>query len=59
MIGQAWESVWLVRIMLAGLGLPLLVVAYQWAQHARLFEHEPVLVPARHRGARPSRFDAA
>jgi hypothetical protein len=52
-------SVWLVRALLAGLGLPLLVVVYQWAERARLFEHQPVLVPVRPRGARPSSFDAA
>jgi hypothetical protein len=59
MIGLVWGSVWLVRALLAGLGLPLLIVLYQWAERARLFEHEPVVVPARHRGDRPTRFDAA
>ena len=59
MIGQALESVWLLRALLAGLGLPLLVVVYQRAERARLFEHEPALVPVRHGGDRPNRFDAA
>jgi hypothetical protein len=37
--------VWLVRALLLALGLPLLVVAYRWADAARLFEHEPAVVP--------------
>ena len=62
MIGPLGDSVWLVRALLVGLGLPLLVVIYQWADRARLFEHATVLVPARTRSprpSRPSRFDAA
>ncbi len=55
----ALGSIWLVRLLLVGLGLPLLAVVYQWAERARLFEHEPALVPVRPRGARPSSFDAA
>ena len=61
MTGQVWASVWLVRALLVGLALPLLGVLYQWAERARLFEHEPVLVPVRPRrgGQRPGHFDAA
>jgi len=58
MIGL-WDSVWLVRALLVGLGLPLLGVLYQWAAGSRLFEHQPVLVPVRARSDRPGHFDAA
>jgi hypothetical protein len=44
-LAQAIDSVWLVRVLLAVLGLPLLAVAYQRAHDARLFEHEPAVVP--------------
>jgi hypothetical protein len=55
----ALGSVWLVRVLLVGLALPLLAALYQWADRARLFEHEPVLVPVRRRNPQPTRFDAA
>jgi hypothetical protein len=56
---MAWGTIWLMRALLVGLGLPLLFVLYHWAERARLFEHAPALVPVRDRGPRPSRFDAA
>jgi hypothetical protein len=44
-LAQAFDSVWMVRVLLAVLGLPLLFVVYDRAHEAGLFEHEPAVVP--------------
>jgi hypothetical protein len=57
---DALGSEWLVRALFAGLGLPLLVVMYQWAQRAHLFEHEPTDVAlSLNDQAHRDRFDVA